>query len=107
MIPTWVYPMPESPAAEAETPEISVVVPLFNEQENVGELHRRLTLALQSAAVPYEILFVDDGSRDELPRSSTSSTGATGGSPSSTSAATSDTSPPSPRASTSAAGAPS
>ena len=42
---------------------ISVVVPVYNEAENVGELHRRLTAAL----VPldsYEIVLVDDGSTD-------------------------------------------
>src|SRR3954470_17051591 len=45
-------------------PEVSVVVPLYNEQENVRELHRRLTAALGSLGTPYEIVFVDDGSRD-------------------------------------------
>ncbi len=48
-------------------PEISVVVPLYNEQENVHELHRRLAAALGGLGVPYEILFVDDGSRDATP----------------------------------------
>ena len=43
---------------------LSVVVPLYNEEENVGLLHGRITEALQSAALDYEILFVDDGSRD-------------------------------------------
>ena len=51
-----------------ESPEISVVVPLYNEQENVRELHRRLGLALASLQVPYEIVFVDDGSRDDTPQ---------------------------------------
>jgi polyisoprenyl-phosphate glycosyltransferase len=54
--------------AQDESPEISVVVPLYNEQENVPELHRRLGLALASLEVPYEIIFVDDGSRDDTPR---------------------------------------
>jgi glycosyltransferase involved in cell wall biosynthesis len=60
--------MTESPAPHDESPEISVVVPLYNEQENVPELHRRLGLALASLKVPYEIIFVDDGSRDDTPR---------------------------------------
>lgn len=49
-------------------PELSVVVPVYNEQENVGELHRRLTETLRSLGVPYEVIFVNDGSRDETPR---------------------------------------
>jgi hypothetical protein len=60
--------MPESLTSHGEAPEISVVVPLYNEQENVAELHRRLGLALGSLGVPYEIVFVDDGSRDATPR---------------------------------------
>jgi len=51
----------------APAPVISVVVPLFNEQENLAELHRRLDAVLRSLDVPYEILLVDDGSRDETP----------------------------------------
>ena len=45
-------------------PEISVVVPLYNEEENVAELHRRLARVLDGMTIPYEILFVNDGSRD-------------------------------------------
>jgi glycosyltransferase involved in cell wall biosynthesis len=45
-------------------PEISVVVPLYNEVDNVADLHRELTSALESMGRPYEILLVDDGSRD-------------------------------------------
>jgi dolichol-phosphate mannosyltransferase len=47
---------------------ISVVVPLYNEEENVTELHRRLAAVLGSLGVPYEIVLVDDGSRDATPR---------------------------------------
>jgi glycosyltransferase involved in cell wall biosynthesis len=43
---------------------VSVVIPLYNEVENVGELHRELTRSLESLERPYEILMVDDGSRD-------------------------------------------
>jgi len=46
------------------TPEISVVVPLFDEEENLGELHRRLTRALEPLTASYELVFVNDGSRD-------------------------------------------
>src|SRR3954468_2966781 len=51
-----------------DVPEISVVVPLFNEQENLPELHRRLNSALVPLGYTFELVFVDDGSRDETPR---------------------------------------
>ncbi len=60
--------MHEIDPAPDDRPEISVVVPLFNEEENIGQLHRRLSVALSSLEVPYEILFVNDGSRDATPR---------------------------------------
>lgn len=43
---------------------ISVVVPLYNEEENVGESYRELTSVLQPMGRAYELIFVDDGSRD-------------------------------------------
>jgi glycosyltransferase involved in cell wall biosynthesis len=42
----------------------SVVVPLYNEEESLEELHRRLTLVLQPLSDSFEIIFVDDGSTD-------------------------------------------
>jgi dolichol-phosphate mannosyltransferase len=45
-------------------PEVSVVIPVYNEQENLPTLYERLTRVFESIAVPYEIVFVDDGSRD-------------------------------------------
>ncbi len=44
-------------------PEISVVVPLLNEQDNIGPLHQQITEVL-SGKYNYEIIFVDDGSID-------------------------------------------
>src|SRR5262249_23184523 len=46
---------------------ISVVVPLFNEQENLPALHRRLTAALVGLAENYQLVLVNDGSTDETP----------------------------------------
>ncbi|MEJ2684548.1 MAG: glycosyltransferase family 2 protein [Candidatus Sulfobium sp.] len=43
---------------------VSVVVPLYNEEENVEELHSRLKAVLDSIGVEYEMIFVDDGSND-------------------------------------------
>jgi polyisoprenyl-phosphate glycosyltransferase len=45
-------------------PEISVVVPLFDEEANVDELYHRLTGALDRLDVAYELVWVNDGSRD-------------------------------------------
>jgi len=45
-------------------PEVSVVIPVFNEAENVDELHTQLSAALVTLGRPYEILIVDDGSSD-------------------------------------------
>lgn len=45
-----------------KAPRVSVVVPLFNEEENVPILQRELENAL--GGYDYEIIFVDDGSRD-------------------------------------------
>ncbi len=44
------------------SPTLSVVVPLFNEEENVPILQSELSAAL--AGLEYELIFVDDGSRD-------------------------------------------
>jgi glycosyltransferase involved in cell wall biosynthesis len=45
-------------------PGLSVVVPIFNERDNVVPLHEALTAALQLFGRPYEIILVDDGSTD-------------------------------------------
>jgi glycosyltransferase involved in cell wall biosynthesis len=45
-------------------PYLSVVVPLYNEEGNVQELHRRIKEACVATSQPFEIIFVDDGSSD-------------------------------------------
>jgi len=45
-------------------PLVSVIVPLFNEEENVGLLHEALVDALSANGLRFELIFVDDGSRD-------------------------------------------
>jgi glycosyltransferase involved in cell wall biosynthesis len=44
--------------------EVSVVLPVLDEVESLGVLHRELTEVLTRLGRPYEILFIDDGSRD-------------------------------------------
>lgn len=43
---------------------ISIVVPVYNERENLHELHRQVTASLNGTAHDHEIVLVDDGSRD-------------------------------------------
>ena len=45
-------------------PDISVVVPLFNEDESLPELHAWIQRVMQENKFSYEIIFVDDGSTD-------------------------------------------
>ena len=57
-----IRPGPESPPQAVATPELSVVVPTFNERDNVTTLFRRLETALAGKA--WEVIFVDDNSPD-------------------------------------------
>jgi len=49
-------------------PDLSVVVPLFNEAENLRPLAGEIAAALAPGGLDYELLFVDDGSTDASPR---------------------------------------
>lgn len=44
--------------------KISVVTPVYNEEENIREFYRRLTAVLKAEPYDYELIFVDDGSTD-------------------------------------------
>ena len=46
------------------TPRISAVVPAYNEAESLPQLHRELVAGLDLLGMPWEIVYVDDGSRD-------------------------------------------
>jgi hypothetical protein len=47
---------------------ISVVIPAYNEEKTVGSLVQRAHKVLQDLGIPYEIIVVDDGSRDATAR---------------------------------------
>ncbi len=47
------------------TPELSVVIPIYNEAPNLEELYRQFTSTLERFGRSYEIIVVDDGSSDE------------------------------------------
>jgi len=50
--------------ATVGAPELTVVVPAFNEQESIQPMYERLVAALEPHVAGLEVLFVDDGSRD-------------------------------------------
>lgn len=59
--------MEGKPAARGrlkDTPDISIVIPIYNEEKNISLLYERIRGACDPAGIPYEILMVDDGSTD-------------------------------------------
>ncbi len=48
----------------AMKPELSIVIPIYNEEDGLGTLFARLYPALDAMHIPYEIIFINDGSRD-------------------------------------------
>jgi glycosyltransferase involved in cell wall biosynthesis len=50
--------------ASASEPYISVVIPVYNEVDSLPALHEQLTAGLEATKRSYEIVFIDDGSRD-------------------------------------------
>lgn len=54
----------QTTSTQPADPELSIVVPCFNERDVLPKLYDRLHGVCSSLGVPYEILLVDDGSRD-------------------------------------------
>lgn len=44
--------------------KISIVVPVYNEQDNLKEFHKRITAIMKDTGYDYNLVFVDDGSKD-------------------------------------------
>lgn len=65
---TTLTPPATNPATTPQTatpaPLISVVIPLYNEEESIPHLYRAITDALEEYGRTYEVVVVDDGSRD-------------------------------------------
>jgi glycosyltransferase involved in cell wall biosynthesis len=58
-------PLPvRSDMAGPDAPEISIVIPLFNEEESIPHLYAALDAAIANCGRPAEVVIVDDGSRD-------------------------------------------
>lgn len=45
-------------------PKVSIIIPVYNEEENVETLHKRISEMLEQMNITYEVIYVDDGSRD-------------------------------------------
>lgn len=45
--------------------DISLIVPVFNEEESLAQLHRQIVAAMGAMAVRWQVVYVDDGSRDQ------------------------------------------
>jgi undecaprenyl-phosphate 4-deoxy-4-formamido-L-arabinose transferase len=55
---------PATATLPVAVPDVSVVVPIFNEAGTVEQLYRRAVDALEDARIAFELIFVDDGSQD-------------------------------------------
>jgi undecaprenyl-phosphate 4-deoxy-4-formamido-L-arabinose transferase len=59
-----VLPAPAAAPVAERAPHVSVVVTIYDEEATVEELYRRTVAALEGAGTTFELIFVDDGSRD-------------------------------------------
>jgi Glycosyl transferase family 2 len=55
----------ESAMALQPAPKLSVIVPFFNEEESIDRMYSAIVRALEPLGLPFEMVFVDDGSRDD------------------------------------------
>jgi dolichol-phosphate mannosyltransferase len=56
-----------TPFQEGISPEVSLVIPVYNEEENLPVLHGEIRQAMEGTGTPYEVIYVDDGSSDGSP----------------------------------------
>ena len=52
----------------ASRPKLSVCVPFYNEEESIAPLYAAVVAAVEPLGIPFEMVFVDDGSHDETLR---------------------------------------
>ncbi len=64
MAETRIETIERPPMDDEAAPSISVIVPIFNEEQTVDELYRRTVAALEQQPHSFEMIFVDDGSTD-------------------------------------------
>lgn len=56
-----------STSDNSNTPEISIIIPVYNERENLVLLEEEIVKAMQPLNREYEVVLVDDGSQDGSP----------------------------------------
>lgn len=49
------------------TPKLSVIAPFYNEEDSIGPMHEAIVAAIEPLGISFEMVFVDDGSRDATP----------------------------------------
>lgn len=49
---------------DVRSKDVSIIIPVYNEEENIPLLHERVQQVMEKQEVSYEILYVDDGSKD-------------------------------------------
>lgn len=54
----------QTPTPEKSRPQVSIIIPVYNEEENVEALQNHLNKTLDQLKIDYEIIYVDDGSKD-------------------------------------------
>ncbi|MGC4030744.1 MAG: glycosyltransferase [Tepidisphaeraceae bacterium] len=65
MVPKMAEPLP---MPDLDQPYVSLVIPCYNEQENVPTLLSRVEASMNLIEKPYEVIIVDDGSTDQTPQ---------------------------------------
>lgn len=51
--------------SQLDPPLLTIVIPVYNETESIEQLLRELFSVLKQMAVTWEVIFVDDGSKDQ------------------------------------------
>jgi glycosyltransferase involved in cell wall biosynthesis len=62
---TKLSPVPLSQSADATRVRLSVIVPFYNESENICRMHQAIVQSTEPLGIPFEMVFVDDGSKDD------------------------------------------
>jgi polyisoprenyl-phosphate glycosyltransferase len=59
-----VSPPSPPPQLPSQSAYYSIIIPIYNEEETIGELYRRLTAVLDRLDSSVEVILIDDGSKD-------------------------------------------
>lgn len=47
-----------------ENQTLSIIIPSFNEQDNIERTFQAINMLLKQETIPFEVIFIDDGSKD-------------------------------------------